>query len=419
MSQTDLPVVLPAPVPEVLPVRSVRRRSPDLLTTLGRLLAALVGWTWRWIVGALMCFNYFIVSWFTAIAVVGWTNRLVQAVVLRSWWRRSELRRQMTFAEFCASLGPDAPTPRPRWFLQERPLAHLQQRVPTGVPETGPLLYRLFCWLRLWVHVTFNLPLQRGGRPGPLTQLVRVLCWPWHSLWLNFKLGLKATFCTFTLLGLPCLLMCWSWEQGWINSFGGGYEEALRGASLGFLGIFLFAAAMLYVPMAQTHQAVTGRARSFFEFRFVWQLICARLTLYVMLALAIGFWAFLLHVFRDAAGLAGFPGNAAATPEEGLAYFRQYLFVLSLFFFPVYVILRILAGLIYQSAVLKVLRRGTITYKDLHPTLVAWHQALGLKIVPRAETVGVGSPGIGAEQCAGLVGVGLGIQSPLRLGHGC
>jgi hypothetical protein len=355
VSQTDVPLVLPASVPEVLPVVSVRRRSPDLVTVLARFVAAVVGWTWRWVVGALMCFNYFILSWFTAIAVVGWTNRLVQSVVLRAWFRRSEVRLRLTFAEFCDSLGPDAPSPRPRWFLQERPLAHLRQ-----------------------------------GRRGPVIKLLRVLCWPWHSLWLNFALGLKATFCTFTLLGLPCLLMCWSWEQGWINSFGGGYEEALRGAGLGFLGIFLFAAAMLYVPMAQTHQAVTGRARSFFEFRFVWQLIRARLTLYVLLALAIAFWALVLHAFRDAAGAESFPGNAAATPEEGLAYFWRYLFGLSLFFFPVYVGLRIFAGLIYQSAVLKVLRRGAITYKELHPTLAAWHQALGLKVIPRAETVGVG-----------------------------
>jgi hypothetical protein len=391
VSQLDVPEVLPAPLPEVRPLRSVRRPAPGVLTLVGRFLAAVVGWTWRWLVGALMCFNWYILSWFTALAVVGWTNRLVQAVVLRSWFRRSELRQQMTFAEFCNTLGPDAPSPRPRWFLQERPLAHLDQAVPTGVPSTGPLFYQLSCWLRVWLQVTFNLPLQRGDRPGPITKALRLLCWPWYSLWLNFKLGLKASACTFTVLGLPCLLMCWSWEQGWINSFGGGYEEAARGIGLGVLGILLFAAAMLYVPMAQTHQAVTGKARSFFEFRFIWQLIAARLTAYVLLALGIGFWAFVLHAVRDAmAASPDFPGNSAATAEQGLAEFRRYLMVLSLFFFPVYVMLRVFAALVYQSAVIKVLRRGTVTYKELHPVLVGWHQALRLKVVPRAETVGVG-----------------------------
>jgi hypothetical protein len=90
------------------------------------------------------------------------------------------------------------------------------------------------------------------------------------------------------------------------------------------------------------------------------------------------------------AASSSFPGNAAATAEEGLFEFQRYLMVLSLFFFPVYVLLRVFAGLIYQSAVLKVLRRGTVTYKELHPVLAGWHQTLGLKVVPRAETVGLG-----------------------------
>jgi hypothetical protein len=399
VSQTNLPEVRPAPVLEVLPagppslpplIPDIQRRRPAFVGRLFGLVRAALGWTWRWLVGAVMCFNFFILSWFTAVVAVGWTNRLVQAVVLRSWWRRSEVRHRMTFAEFCDSLGPDAPSPRPRWVWQERPLAHLNQPASTAVPSQGPLLYQLACWLRVWLQVTFNVPLQRGHRPGPITKALRVICWPWHSLWLNFKQGLLASLCTLTLLGLPCLFMCWSWEQGWINSFNGGYEEAFRGLGLGLVGIFLFAAMMVYVPMAQTHQAVTGRARSFFEFRFIWQLIRARLTVYVLLALAIGFWSLVLTLARDVVASENFAGNSAATAEEGLAAFRLYLFVVSLFMFPVYVLLRVFAALVYQSAVLKVLRRGMVTYRELHPTLAGWHQALNLKVVPRAETVGLG-----------------------------
>jgi hypothetical protein len=393
VSQTDLPEVLPA-FPVVYP--SATRpappvhRVPGVGTYVLRAGRAGLGWTWRWLVGACMCFNLPVLVWFTSVAAVGWTNRLVQSMVLRSWWRKSELRYQMTFNEFCDSLGPDAPVARPRWFWQERPLAHVRQPVPTGVPSTGPLWYKLSCWFRVWLRVTFDTPLERASQPGPVTQFLRVLCWPWYSLWLNFKLGFVAMFCTFLVLGIPCIMMCWSWEQGWINSFGGGYEEALRGLGLGVLGIFLFAAVMLYVPMAQTHQAVTGRARSFFEFRLIWQLIYARLTLYVLLALAIGFWALVLHIFRDLVLGENFAGNAADDLAQGLAAFRWYLFRLSLFMFPVYVFLRLFAALIYQSAVLKALRRGTITYRDLPSSVVGWHQALKLKIVPQAETVGIG-----------------------------
>jgi hypothetical protein len=338
-----------------------------------------------------MCFNLPILSWFTAIAVVGWSNRLVQASVLKSWWRRSDVRGHMTFAEFCDSLGPDAPMSRPRWFWQERPLAHLSQPAPEGLPSGGPLLYRLWCWLVVWVRVAMLGDGQGSRRPGLALRTLRILCWPWHSLWLNFQQGLVTVICTALLLGVPLVMICWSWEQGWINSFGGGYEEAARGAMLGIIGSLLFAAAMVYVPMAQTHQAVTGRARSFFEFRLVWQLIVARLTTYVMLALAIGFFSLLLHLGRDVVLGEDFWGNVPGiSPEEGLVRLRRYLFGLSLVMFPLYVLQRVCAAHVYQSAVLKALRSGAITYRDLNTKLVGWHQALNLKVVPRAQTIGLG-----------------------------
>jgi hypothetical protein len=48
--------------------------------------------------------------------------------------------------------------------------------------------------------------------------------------------------------------------------------------------VALFVAAMVYVPMAQVHQAVTGDFRAFFEFRFVGRFIRARLRGYVFFA---------------------------------------------------------------------------------------------------------------------------------------
>jgi hypothetical protein len=382
VSQTDLPQALPAPagaaaemplpalpIPVAGPAPDFRslqdfgsldiRRHPSFLVHVGRFFLALGGWLWRWLVGAAMCFNFFVVSWITSIVAVGWTNRVVQMMVLRCWWWRSELREGMTFAEFCDSLGEGAPVHRPRWFVQERLLARLDK------PRPG------------------------GGKPDVVTVFGRMLFWPWHSLWLNFKLGFKATFCTYALLGLPCLLMLWSWEQGWLNSFHGGYEQAWLGPTIGFLGVALFIAAMFYVPMAQAHQAATGQARAFFDFRFVWQLVRTRITAYVMLAAFVGFWAWIQLIARNTVVSASFSGNAAASAEAGLQHFRVYLFQVSLLLFPVWVLLRVFGGLVYQSAVLKALRTGTVVHADLHPVLRDWLTALNLRVLPRAAPTGL------------------------------
>ena len=168
MSTADLPEVLPAPPgrPPTLPPEDIALVLPVRRTSVAqhllRFVLAVGGWAWRWLVGAVMCFNFFVLSWFTSIAVVGWTNRVVQQLVLRCWWWRSELRRRMTFAEFCDSLGVDAPSPRPRWFVQDHLRVHAHQ------------------------------PLRGGGRPDFVTVAGRTLWWPWYSLWLNFKLGVKA-----------------------------------------------------------------------------------------------------------------------------------------------------------------------------------------------------------------------------------
>lgn len=394
MSQTEVPPLPPTVFPERHGGKVAEDAPAPRLAGIARgvlgLTAAVMGWLYRWAVGALMCFNVFVLSWFTSVAAVGWTNRVVQASVLRAWWWRSPKRHDSSFSAFCDSLGPDAPVARPRWFFQERPLAHLYQPVPTGLPTSGSVFWQVLCWMRLWFQQTLGVQLVRDGKPGPLALVGRVLCWPLHSLWLNFKLGALASLCTFALVGFPCLLTCWSWEQGWINSFHGGYEQAPLGASLGFFGIFVFSGVMMYVPMAQTHQAVTGKARAFFEFRFVWMLVKARLSLYLLLALAIGFWSLMLTIGSKSVLTEAFAGNRAPNPEEGLLAFQRYLLMLSALMFPVYVALRLFAGVVYQSAVLKVLRQGKISHEELHPVLRSWLDALDLRVTPRAETVGIG-----------------------------
>ena len=62
-----------------------------------------------------------------------------------------------------------------------------------------------------------------------MRQAFRALRLPWHALWLNFKIGLQATLCTWLLVGWGCLIMVFSWNFGWLNSFNKGYEESLVG----------------------------------------------------------------------------------------------------------------------------------------------------------------------------------------------
>ena len=359
----------PSSIPEVLPVRESdildalpvgggprpskarrpRRPGPGFGHTLLGWVLGFIGWVWRLVVGSVFCFNLF-----SSILVTGWTYRWMRAVVLRGWWKRSRFREEGSFADFCASLGPDAPVARPRWFLQERVGAHLRR------------------------------PTARGQAPGGFRKFLRALQVPWHSLWLNFKIGFQGLFCTYLLTGWGCLVMLFSWEFGWVNSFAKGYEQALIGPLTGLLGIALFVAAMFYVPMAQVHQAVTGRPAAFFEFRFVWRLIQARLSAYVGLAALVALASLPLEILKTIP--AGFPQLNAfwetASDAEVLRALRTYFLVCCFVLFPTLLVCRLVAALVYRSAVLKVLRRGRVRREELHPTLVAWLDRLELSPPP-------------------------------------
>ncbi|MCS6852443.1 MAG: hypothetical protein NZ700_14865, partial [Gemmataceae bacterium] len=309
--------------------------GPPLGARPGRLrrdLAAFLGWTWRLLAGAFLCFNAPVLSWLTSIAVAGWLYRWMQALVLRGWWRRGPRRPGGSFDEFCRSLGPDAPVSRPRWFWRERGHGF---------------------WFR--------------------------------SLWLNFSLGLQAIACTFLVTGWGVAVMYFSWEFGWLNSFHKGYEQATVGATLGWFGIFLFLLALVYVPMAQAHQAATGDFRAFFDVPFVIRLIHARMTAYVALAGLIALLAWPLELFKIAVVFAENidPSLADASPAEAQdwlqRHFRRAAFVL----FVSLLLSRGLAAVIYRSAVLKALRRGWVQPEALHPTLARWLDDLDLW--PRPE----------------------------------
>src|SRR5262245_66665736 len=87
---------------------------------LWRALSWLVGWTWRIVAGAWLCFNAYLLSYVTSILVVGWMFRWTRARVLHGWWKQSPLRHRGTFETFCTDAGRGAVVRRPRWFLPEQ-----------------------------------------------------------------------------------------------------------------------------------------------------------------------------------------------------------------------------------------------------------------------------------------------------------
>jgi hypothetical protein len=346
------PTVLPADPQVLVDRRRLQKRTRSVWQWPG----AFFGWIWRIAVGSLLCFS--IVG---SIVVTGWFYRWMQGLVLRGWWKRSRFRQEGSFEDFCASLGAAGPTARPRWLLQER-----------------------------WT-LAINRPDLAGRPPGTTRKLLRALRLPWHSLWLNFKIGLLGLVCTYLLTGLGCLIMLFSWEFGWLNSFNKGYEQALIGPLTGLLGIALFIAAMFYVPMAQVHQAVTGDYRAFFDVPFVWRLIRARLSAYVALAAVVALASLPLEILKTApAFFDGFSDAwTTATDAEVYGMLRNYFLIGCGVLFVTLLVLRWLAARVYQSAVLKVLQRGWVTRAELHPTLAHWLDRLEIYPVPTLETAGI------------------------------
>src|SRR5947207_8578896 len=92
--------------------------------------------------------------------------------------------------------------------------------------------------------------------------------------------------------------MMFSWYFGWHNSFNKGYEDAFLGLLSGLLGSFLLILALIYVPMAQAHQAAAGEIAAFFQFRVVMRLILTRLTAYAVLIGGLAFTGFIFDIPR-------------------------------------------------------------------------------------------------------------------------
>jgi hypothetical protein len=350
-----VPIVQLAAQPEKRPAAAPERRKPGYSWRRQGFLPWVVGWTWRILVGVMLCLSPLpsvVASYLGSIVVFGWFYRWMQARALRHWWSQSPRRREVAFPEFCDELGPDGPVSRPRWFWHERPIGLLNRPAPSGRPA------------------------------GFFRTVGRLLTIPVHSLGLNIGLGVRGLLATYLVTGWGVSLMAFSWYFGWYISFNKIYEEFGIGPVLGLLGGFVvFTAGLFYTPMAQAHQAVAGGFSSFFQVRVVLRLIHARMSAYVFLALLLFFFSAILEVLRLMVAGPEFPGNLRdVSALEALRFLRNYLTGCTLFFFLVLLLLRGLTARIYASAVLKALRRGTLRADDFPPTVArALHR---LDLVP-------------------------------------
>lgn len=296
------------------PIQDLAPVDPPRPSRLWQLLAFVVGWSWRILVGTLFCFSGPYLSWLTSILVVGWLQRWVRARVLLAWWRASPVRDRVPFEQLGETRKDGTPVVRPRWLL----------------PEQG------------WAF----------------------------SLWLNFKIGLATLLGIYLVLGLGCLVMFFSWEMGWIISFTKGYEEAWIGITSGILGSLLFIVGFLYLPLARVHAAVVGEARAFFDAKIVWRLIRARPASFALLVLVIGLASLPLEFMKT---LPAYLGNQDAlhnaSDAEILEQLNKHLQGMAFMLFLSLLITQAWAARVYRAALDTALREGWLEPADLGPRL--------------------------------------------------
>ena len=201
------------------------------------------------------------------------------------------------------------------------------------------------------------------------------------SLYDNAKFGLQGILNTWALTLPGCGLWLAAWFAGWNNSFHKGYELAWVGPSTGVIGVGLFLVAMLYVPLAQARQAVTGQWRAFYDFAVIWRLIRQRWRSSIVLAGLYSFWSLpvmallTLPAFFEQV----WPDTATLTDTEALAFLKTYFFRVSLLGFALVVLLRRRAAGLYARAVMTAVQTGAIRVEALSATEQLAFQRLNLQ----------------------------------------
>ena len=264
-------------------------------------------------------------SWALSIVVLGWTYRLMRLSALRYLWRRSgDNDSAEGFSQFVASTHKLAlPVVAPNWFRSEL----------RCLDSTRNSL------LRTWF-----------GAFGT-----------------NLRIGIQAMLTTWSLT-LPAGVLWWyGWWSGWNNSFYKGYELAELGPVTSLSGVALFVVAMLYVPLAQARQAVTGEWRAFYQVGLIARMVACCAFRCLLLALIYSALWSILTIFIIAPAF--FPQISpifeGLSVEEARGVLRYYFLGLGAGGFISLLIVRLLAARVYAAALIKLNGRGRLADGDL------------------------------------------------------
>lgn len=280
----------------------------------------------RFIVGVIFCQRAV-----SSIAVAGWTYRLMQRSAVRYWYRNcSGGPTYDSFDHFATSHAATktlATTPR---FVVREPCDECPERY---------------------------------GR-------LRRTIWRFtSSLVANLKIGALGFANTCVLIVPAEALWFFGWFAGWHISFNKVYEQHAVGLAISWLGIAWFITAMLYVPLAQARQAVTGDWKRFYDFRLIRRLGARHRLACLMLAAlyAVGSLPLLVLTFAPYS-LGGMSAAMETLSNAALvARLNQYFFFTTFIAFPIYVGVRLLATRIYARAVARAVRDGVVQLDSLAP----------------------------------------------------
>ena len=312
----------------------------------GRSLAFL----WKVLVGGALCQFAF-----TAIFAIGWTFRAMQRCAVKRWWKLSNRSNTgLTFRE-------DALT----------------------APELRPFAaWPRWCNAPMALRATLTALKTRSGSMAKLRLLLHGL---FHSLKQNFVLGIQGIFNVAVVTAIPVLLWQFGWYAGWDNSFNKGYEQFDVGVTISLTGIFLFLIVMLYLPMAQARQAVTGDWRSFYQFKLVWRLIQRRRVACLLLAGTFSLCSLPVTISRVLPVFVSQNNETllAMNDMELLAWANRYFFWMSVLGFIIYTFLRILTARIYAGAIIEAYQERALRADELSP--FERHMLGGLQLVDQKD----------------------------------
>lgn len=284
---------------------------------------------WKFVVGVVFCQFPL-----TAVLAVGWTYRFMQRSALHAWWKAGEGGGD--FQSFLAeSQSTQGHRSSPNWFLAQNPRESLR---------------------REWTA--------QAGIRGKARAVISALT---GSLTHNARIGVAGILNTWVLTLVPVLLWLFGWYAGWNNSFNKGYEQYYVGMLISWIGIALFITVMLYLPLAQARQAVTGRWQSFYEYRLIRSLIQRRplhclllAACYSIASLPVGI-LIVSTLFIEQIN----PNTREMTDLEFLNFLNTYFIWIGVVGFSAFVILRVLAARLYAAAVVGALRDGDLSADKL------------------------------------------------------